>query len=69
MDRDWNAAINLKNITFGTKENHACGDTSVGDVVANTSRHVSSKQEKFKALLDSSVRQFGLEAHGSLARG
>jgi putative transposase len=69
INRDWNAAINLKNITFGTKENYACGDTSVGDLAYDKSRYVSKKQEKFKALSDSSVQQFGLEAHGSLARG
>jgi putative transposase len=69
IDRDWNAAINLKNITFGTKENHACGDTAVGDMVRNMSRDVSQKQEKFKASLDSNIERFGLEAHGSLARG
>jgi putative transposase len=28
LDRDLNAAINIKKITFGTKENYACGDTS-----------------------------------------
>jgi putative transposase len=69
IDRDWNAAINLKNITFGTKENHACGDTNTGDLAYDKSRHVSVKQEKFKASLDSNVQGFGLEAHGSLARG
>ena len=62
INRDWNAAINLKQITFGTKENHACGDTAIGDVVANTSRYVSRKQEKFKASLSSNAQGFGLEA-------
>jgi putative transposase len=31
MDRDLNAAINIKNITFGTKENYACGDINFGE--------------------------------------
>jgi putative transposase len=69
IDRDWNAAINLKQITFGTKENHACGDTAIGGSAYDDSRYVSQKQEKFKASLDSNVQGFGLEAHGSLARG
>jgi putative transposase len=69
LDRDWNAAINLKNITFGTKENHACGDTTIGDLAYDKSRYVSQKQEKFKAFLDTSIQGFGLEAHESLARG
>jgi putative transposase len=59
IDRDWNAAINLKNITFGTKENYACGDTSVGGSGIHDSRYVSQKQEKFKALLNIAVQQFG----------
>jgi putative transposase len=61
IDRDWNAAINLKQITFGTKGNHACGDTTIGDVIRRTSRYVSQKQEKFKASL-MSIQGFGLEA-------
>ncbi len=69
IDRDLNAAINLKNITFGTKENYACGDADVGGSAYDDSRYVSMKQEKFKASLDSNVERFGLEAHGSLARG
>jgi transposase len=51
IDRDWNAAINLKNITFGTKENYACGDTSVGDLAYDKSRYVSKKQENVEVLI------------------
>jgi putative transposase len=68
LDRDWNAAINLKQITFGTKENYACGDTAIGGLGIHNPRYVSMKQEKFEASLDSNVQGFGLEAHGS-ARG
>ena len=53
IDRDLNAAINLKNITFGTKENHACGDTSVGGSGIHDSRYVSSKQENVEVPISS----------------
>jgi putative transposase len=49
IDRDLNAAINLKQITFGTKGNYACGDTPIGDSAYDESRCVSLKQEKFEA--------------------
>ena len=48
LERDLNAAINLRNITFGTKENYACGDTSIGDLAIDEFRCVSMKQEKFE---------------------
>jgi putative transposase len=48
IDRDLNAAINIRNITFGTKENYACGDTAIGDSAYDESRCVSMKQEKFE---------------------
>ena len=51
IDRDLNAAINLRNTTFGTKESHACGDTSIGDMAIDMSRCVSMKQEKFEVLV------------------
>jgi putative transposase len=51
INRDLNAAINLKQITFGTKENYACGDTAIGEAVANTSRYVSQKQENVEVLV------------------
>jgi hypothetical protein len=60
-----NAAINIKQITFGTKENHACGDTNTGEEIRSSSRHVSLKQEKGEARSGGS---FGLEAYASLAR-
>lgn len=47
MDRDLNAAINILNWgiqeinTAGTAEIHACGDVSVGDGAAVSSRHAS----------------------------
>ena len=62
IDRDLNAAINIKQITFGTKENYACGDTNTGDEIRSSSRHVSLNQEKFRA--DGNI--FGLEAGTSL---
>jgi hypothetical protein len=85
IDRDLNAAINIKQITFGqhaaqtacldssaieistfgTKENHACGDTNTGEEIRSSSRHVSLKQEKGEARSSGS---FGLEAYASLAR-
>lgn len=65
IDRDLNAAINIKQITFGTKGNYVCGDTNTGDEIRSSSRHVSLNQEKFRA--DGNI--FGLEAHGSSARG
>jgi putative transposase len=67
LDRDLNAAINIRNITFGTKESYACGDTSVGDVGIHASRHVSMKQEKFETTCSDTC--FGQEAHASLGRG
>ena len=67
IDRDLNAAINIRNITFGTKENYACGDTSVGDLGYHKSRHVSLKQEKFE--MSNSDIAFDQEAHASLGRG
>jgi hypothetical protein len=68
MDRDANAAINLKLWAIrelnraGTARIYARGDTSVGDMAIDMSRHVSLKREKFRDKLV-------LEAHGSLARG
>lgn len=59
-DRDLNAAINIRQNTFGTKVIYACGDSSTGDVAIDTSRHVSLKQEKFKA--DITLDVFSLEA-------
>jgi putative transposase len=47
MDRDLNAAINIKNWgiddinTAGTAGIYACGDTAVGDISREISRHVS----------------------------
>ena len=67
IDRDLNAAINIKQITFGTKENYACGDTSVGDLGIHKSRHVSLKQEKFEMTCSDTC--FDQEAHASLGRG
>ena len=49
LDRDLNAAINIRDNTFGTKEIYACGDTPIGDSAQAGSRYVSKKQEKFKA--------------------
>jgi putative transposase len=65
INRDLNSAINIKQITFGTKENHACGDTNTGEEIRSSSRHVSLKQEKGEAR---SPGSFGLEAYASLAR-
>jgi putative transposase len=68
LDRDVNAAINLKLWAIremnraGTARIYARGDTSVGDMAIDMSRHVSLKREKFRDKLV-------LEAHGSLARG
>jgi len=53
IDRDYNAALNIKAFgikileanTAGIAEIYACGDTSIGDQVANWSRFVSLKQE------------------------
>ncbi len=67
INRDLNAAINIKQTTFGTKESHACGDTNTGDVIRRTSRHVSLKQEKVKGSILRDT--FALDAHGSSARG
>ena len=68
MDRDANAAINLKLWAMremnraGTARIYARGDTSVGDMAIDISRHVSLKREKFR---DDLV----LEAPASLGRG
>ena len=67
IDRDLNAAINIRNITFGTKENYACGDTSVGEEAYDSFRHVSMKQEKFEMTCSDTC--FDQEAHASLGRG
>jgi putative transposase len=67
INRDLNAAINIRNNTFGTKEIYVCGDTSIGDVIRRTSRHVSLKQENVEADICQDI--FGLDAHGSSARG
>jgi putative transposase len=64
IDRDLNAAINIKQITFGTKENYACGDTNVGDLAYDESRYVSLKQEKIET--DIACDIFGLDAANSL---
>jgi putative transposase len=50
MDRDLNAAINIRNwglskYTAGTAGIQACGDTTIGDISLDTSRYVSLKQE------------------------
>jgi putative transposase len=65
INRDLNAAINIKNITFGTKGNYACRDINTGEEIRSSSRHVSLKQEKGEARSSGS---FGLEAYASLAR-
>ena len=69
IDRDLNAAINIRNITFGAKGNYACGDTSIGTEAYDSVRCVSMKQEKFKVLVGNNPDRFDQEAHGSLARG
>jgi transposase len=54
MDRDANAAINLKLWAIremhraGTARIYARGDTSVGDMAIDVSRHVSLKREKVR---------------------
>ena len=48
IDRDLNAAINLRNITFGTKENYACGDSAIGTDDRSSVRYESLNQEKFE---------------------
>jgi putative transposase len=48
INRDLNAAINIRNTTFGTKESYACGDTSIGLDTMVSGRYVSLKQEKFE---------------------
>ena len=60
IDRDLNAAINIRNITFGTKGNHACGDINTGDLAYDRSRQISLNQEKGE--VSSSDRAFDLEA-------
>ena len=67
INRDLNAAINIRNNTFGTKEIYVCGDTSTGDVGYHASRYVSLKQENVEADISRDI--FGLDAHGSSARG
>jgi transposase len=68
MDRDANAAINLKLWAIreinraGTARIYARGDTSIGDMAIDMSRCVSLKREKFR---DNLV----LEAPASLGRG
>ena len=53
MDRDLNAAINIKAFGLeilnrtGTVRIYACGDSSIGDLLQNESRYVSMKQKKF----------------------
>ena len=51
MDRDLNAAINLKNLAGGTPVS-ACGDTTIGDESNDSSRYVSMKQESFGGCLE-----------------
>lgn len=63
IGRDLNAAINLKQITFGTKGNHAWGDTSVGGLAYDNPRYVSLKQENVKGNILADI--FALDAHGS----
>lgn len=62
LDRDYNASLNIKNYGIKILESntagiaeiggitcnspYACGDTSIGDQVANWSKFVSSKQEQ-----------------------
>jgi hypothetical protein len=52
-------------IRSGIDRSYACGDTNTGEVVRNTSRHVSLKQEKEEARSGGS---FSLEAYTFLAR-
>ena len=58
IDRDLNAASNLKNITFGTKENYACGDTAVGDLAYDKSSHGSSLSHRHLRL-PTRIREVG----------
>jgi putative transposase len=68
LNRDANAAINLKLWAIremhraGTARIYARGDTAVGDMAIDISRHVSLKREKVG---DNQV----FDAHGSSARG
>jgi putative transposase len=59
IDRDLNAAINIKNITFVKKGNYACGDASNGDINQIISSYVSLNQEKFETDIITNI--FGLE--------
>jgi putative transposase len=46
MDRDLNAAINIRNQYTDTTSGCACGDTAIGEVSSHTeTRYVSMKQE------------------------
>lgn len=73
LNRDANAAINLRDwmirkCTTGAVGTHACGDTAIGESAYDGSRCVSRKQEKVTAFSDH-VRGFGLDARASLGRG
>jgi putative transposase len=57
INRDLNAAINIRNTTFGTK---VCGDTSIGNEAYDSFRYVSLKQEKFETSISDNT--FGQEA-------
>lgn len=74
MNRDANAAINIRNYvvrncTTGTVGSHACGDAAIGDEAYDSSRCASLKQENVKVLSSHMGAKFDQDARASSGRG